>query len=85
MNATISIDRKLKEQAEAIFGNYGMSLSDIVSNVIGKMIEHNRTAAVSAKSNAYAFGSLSKYANANLRKREKDVWEIYAKEKYGSR
>jgi len=28
MNATISINRELKMQAEAFFGNYGMSLSE---------------------------------------------------------
>jgi hypothetical protein len=31
-----------------------------------------------------AFGSLSKYANTNLIEKEKDAWEIYAREKYAS-
>jgi hypothetical protein len=85
MNASISINRELKKQAETLFENYGMSLSDTISNFINRMIK------ISAKSSEFvaekpsspsAFGSLSKYANANLRVKEKDVWEIHARKKY---
>ena len=38
MNATISIDSELKEQAEMFLGNYGMSLSDTVTNIVSRII-----------------------------------------------
>ena len=86
MNATISIDSELKEQAEMFLGNYGMSLSDTVTNIVSRIIGNtNRTEIIPTKeNNVSAFGSLSKYANANLRKKEKDAWKIHVKEKYAS-
>ena len=87
MNATISINRELKERAEMFFENYGISLSDVITNFIDRIIDNDNryTGVVSRReSNVSAFGSLSKYANAELKEKENDAWEVYAREKYGT-
>jgi antitoxin component of RelBE/YafQ-DinJ toxin-antitoxin module len=87
MSATISINRELKERAETFFGNYGISLTDAIANFINSVIDNDNKyvkTASKGKNKDTAFGSLSRYANAELREREKDAYEIYVREKYGS-
>jgi hypothetical protein len=57
----------------------------IVSERLSKEPTANYTAKNKAKTESCAFGSLAKYANPALRKKEKDIWEIHSREKYATR
>jgi len=62
--------------------NNNFDLTKTNENTLG--FWNNKEDKVWNKNSVSAFGSLSKYANANLIDKEKDAWEIYAREKYTS-
>jgi DNA-damage-inducible protein J len=82
-NVYIRIDPKIKAEVENIYANYGISLTDAVNiflhqsiNIGGLPFElHHKQYEITLEEAGSAMGSLKKYANENLIKKEKGAWQ----------
>jgi len=60
-------------------------LSSPVKVIVVSLYENNNDNALVKQTSDDGFGSLSKYANSELRSKEDSAWELAMREKYGSR
>jgi len=64
---------------------YMEKLSSPVKVIVVSLYDYSNDKALAKQASDDGFGSLSKYANSELRSKEDSAWELAMREKYGTR